>query len=127
MGFLGITLSLGYYGLYPQYFLQWNVFEITITSIPLLIYSFLFFTQNIDIKSTRYFIYFNSGLFIYLLSSTLLFTLGNIGLEDSAIRPIKLIVWKFNSILYIIFQVLIFIEWYKNFRKPISNKIELKK
>ena len=114
--FLVIILSIGYYGLYPKDFLKWNVFEITITSIPILVYSFLFFTQNIEIKSTKYFIYFNSGLFIYLLSSTLLFTLGNIGLEDAKMVSIKRLVWKFNSFLYIVYQVLVFIEWYKNFR-----------
>ena len=115
--FLVVILLIGYYSLYPKDYLKWNVFEITITSVPLLIYSFIFFTQKIEIKTSNYFIYFNSGFFIYLLSSTLLFTLGNIGIGNIEIKPIKLFVWKVNSILYLIYQILVFVEWNKNFRQ----------
>ncbi|WP_299015611.1 hypothetical protein [uncultured Polaribacter sp.] len=112
-----IILLIGYYSFYPKDYFRWNVFEIAITSIPLLIYSFIFFTQKIDFKANNLFIYFNSGFFVYLLSSTLLFTLGNIGLENIEIKPIKIIVWKINSFLYLSYQILVFAEWYKNFRK----------
>ncbi|PWG05702.1 hypothetical protein DIS07_04455 [Polaribacter aquimarinus] len=121
---LVIILLIGYYSLYPKDYFKWNVFEISITSVPLLVYSFLFFTQRIEIKTSRSFIYFNSGFFVYLLSSTLLFTLGNIGLGNLELRPIKLFVWKVNSILYIIYQILVFLEWYKNFRKKESSELK---
>ncbi|WP_299047256.1 hypothetical protein [uncultured Polaribacter sp.] len=117
-----IILVIGYYSLYPEDYYKWNVFEIAITSVPLLVYSFLFFTQKIETKTGNSYIYFISGFFIYLLSSTLLFTLGNIGLGDSTVKPLKQLVWKINSILYLIYQILVFIEWYKNFRKPQSIK-----
>ncbi|WP_435683861.1 hypothetical protein [Polaribacter sp.] len=51
------------------------------------------------------------------MCSTLIFTLGNIGS-----RELKFYVWQFNSILYLIFQIMIFVEWYKNFRKPIRKE-----
>ncbi len=110
--FIVSIILIIYYYLYPKDYLKWNVLEIAITSIPLLIYSFIFFIKNIDNLENKKYIYFNSGLFIYLLSSTLLFTLGNIGT-----RSVKLYIWKFNSILYLVYQILVFVEWYKNIRK----------
>ena len=100
-----------------EYFYKWNVFEILLTSIPLLIYSFVFFIRNID-STNKNFIFFNSGFFLYLICSTLLFSAGNLKSE------IKNALWYFNAILYLAFQVLIFVDWYKNFRK---NKSEILK
>jgi hypothetical protein len=65
----------------------------------------------------KYF-YIISGLFIYLIGSTLLFSTGNIKL----FTPIKKIVWLINSTLFIVFHILVFIEWYTHFRwKPSST------
>lgn len=99
-----------YYSINPEKYFEFNEFEILITSLPLLLYSFLFFLEKIEDHNKK-FIYIVSGFFIYILSSTLLFTIGNI---PSGIKPL---IWKFNAFLYIVFQVLIFIEWYKHFRK----------
>jgi hypothetical protein len=111
-----VLIPLGiYYSLYPANYYKFNAFEIVITSLPLMAYSFLFFIQKME-GSDRKFIYIISGFFLYILCSTLLFTVGNI---ES--RIIKLI-WYSNTVLYIIYQVLIFIEWYKNFREKTSLK-----
>ena len=98
----------------PKAFERWSVFEIAITSIPLIIYSFFFFLKNLNHSTNKKYIYFNSGFFIYTLCSTLIFILGNIGS-----REMKLFVWDVNAFLYVFFQVLIFVEWYRNFRKPL--------
>lgn len=92
---------------------KWNIYEIAITSITLLIYSFFFFIKKIANTKDKKYIYFNSGFFIYTLCSTLFFIIGNINSE------LKIYVWNFNALLYLIFQILIFVEWYKNFRKPL--------
>ncbi|TVZ56587.1 hypothetical protein OD91_1878 [Lutibacter sp. Hel_I_33_5] len=97
-------------------FFKFNLFEIFITSLPIIIYSLLFFFQKIDTVDKKY-LHLNSGLFLYLSCSLLLFSAGN--LKSS----IKNFIWYFNMSLYVIFQILIFIEWYKNFRKP--TKVEL--
>ena len=106
------TLSLLaiYYIKYPEKYFKFNLLEIIITSIPLLIYSFVFFIQVFESKKKK-FIYINSGIFTYIICSTLLFSAGNIK------SSIKNIIWYFNMSLYIVYQVLIFIEWYKHFRK----------
>ncbi len=98
---------------FPENLDRWSVLEIAITSIALLVYSFTFFLKKIENDKDRKYIYFNSGFFVYTLCSTLIFTLGNIGSKE-----LKFYVWQFNSILYIVFQMMIFVEWYKNFRKP---------
>ena len=110
-GLFIVLISLGiYYIIYPSNYYKFNIFEIIITSVPLLVYSFFFFIQKIEDADKKY-IYIVSGFFLYLLCSTLLFTTGNIKAE------IKKIIWHTNAILYMVYQVLIFIEWYKNFRK----------
>lgn len=100
-----------YYSIYPRDYLKFNIFEIIVTSIPLIIYSFLFLLKKIDSIDKKY-MYISSGLFLYISCSTLLFTAGNI--KNSSI---KMIIWNSNIVLYLIYQILIFIEWYKNFRK----------
>ena len=90
-----------------------NLMEVVITSLPIIIYSFVFFSYNINNK-TR-FIYINIGVFVYLLCSTLLFTSGNLMVKLDPL--INQIVWMVNAGLYILFQVLIFIEWRKNYYK----------
>ena len=88
--------------------------EVIITSLPLVMFSVFFFIENME-KSKK-FIYVNSGIFIYLVSSTFLFSLGNF-INDSTTSTRRRIIWDINAIVYAIYQILIFIEWYKHFRK----------
>ncbi|WP_299672143.1 hypothetical protein [uncultured Polaribacter sp.] len=105
-----VLVSLGiYYSFLPETFFKHNIFEVLITSIPLIVYSFIFLIRRLD-SSNKKFIYLNSGLFLYILCSTLIFIAGNLKSD------IKLIIWLFNASLYIVYQLLISLEWYKNFR-----------
>ncbi len=104
---------LFFYVFNPDYIFKFNTIEILICYIPLLIYSFYFLIERID-EVDKKFIYFNASFLIYTFCSTLLFSTGNIQSE------IKSLIWDFNIYLYLIYQIFIFIEWYKNFRKPIS-------
>ena len=109
--FISLISVAVYYYIYPEDYFGYNVSEVFLTSIFLIIYSFLFFLKKIDSPDKK-FIYINSGFFLYITCSTLLFAAGNI--ESS----IKSIVWYSNVSLYLVYQLLIFIEWYKHFRKP---------
>ena len=115
--FITITIPL-YFIIYffsnEKAYREWCELEIAFTSIPLLIYSFYFFIKKVDDNKDKKYIYFNSGFFVYTLCSTLLFISGNIGAGE-----LKKFVWDINQFLYLIFQIMIFIEWYKNFRRPI--------
>ncbi|MDX6745721.1 hypothetical protein SHK09_02855 [Polaribacter sp. PL03] len=113
-----LVLSIQYYT-NPLLYDTFNLIEIVICSIPLVIYAFLYFTENIE-NDKKDFIYLNSGVFIYLLSSTLLFVAGKY--VSSSVSFWNRFIWSLNAILYLVYQIFIFIDWYKNFRKPISNK-----
>jgi hypothetical protein len=101
---LGISYSLN-----PESYEKHNTFEVVITSVPLLVYCFIFFTKRIE-SSNSNFMFFNAGLFLYILCSTLLFVAGNVK------AGIKLYIWAFNVVLYLIYQLCILLEWYKNVR-----------
>ncbi|KGL61987.1 hypothetical protein [Polaribacter sp. Hel1_85] len=113
-----LVLSIQYYR-NPALYDRFNLLEIVICSIPLIFYAFLYFILNID-SGKKDFIYLNSGVFIYLLSSTLLFVAGNY--VSSSVSFWNRFIWSFNAFLYLIYQILIFVDWYKNFRpKKISS------
>ena len=103
-----VYLSI-YYIIYPKNYYIFNISEILLTSIPLAFYCLLFFFEKID-NPDKDFIYTVSGFFIYILCSILLFSVGNISSE------IKMAIWYSNAVLFIIYQTLIFVEWYKHFR-----------
>jgi hypothetical protein len=101
-----------YYLIFPYKYFEFNNFEITITSIPLIIYCFLFIVKKMEEADKTYF-YIVSGMFIYITCSTLLFSTGNI----KVFSPIKKVVWLMNATLFIVYHSLVFIEWYKYLRK----------
>ena len=104
-----LSLGLSYY-LYPELIDKHNMFEVVITSIPLTVYSFIFLVKRID-SNNKKFIYLNSGLFVYITCSTLIFIAGNFKSD------LKIFIWFFNAFLYLVYQLLTSLEWYKNFRK----------
>ena len=101
----------------PELYYSFNLFEILMTTVPIIWYCLFFLVERISSLEKK-FIYFIAGLFIYILCSTLIFSAGNI--TGDTLR----ILWRFNNSLYILFQVLIFVEWYNHFRKTNLNKIE---
>lgn len=98
----------------PSIYFQFSLLEVTVCSIPLVIYSLIYFFQSLDNNNKKY-LYITSGMFAYLLCSTLIFLSGNY------VSPTKTFwyrfIWIMNVSLYAIYQALIFIEWYKHFRK----------
>jgi hypothetical protein len=99
--------------LHPDLLYKFNLLEIISTSLTIVLFSVIQFYNSLS--ETKKFTYVNSGIFIYILSSTLIFCSGNI-MED--LDPsINRSVWFMNVILYLVYQILITIEWYRNFRK----------
>ena len=96
----------------PEVFFKFNLFEINLTSLVLVTFSAIYFTKSL--KKQKQFLYVNSGVFIYLLSSALIFSTGNLMKELD--KSVNKIIWQVNAFLYVFFQILIFIEWYKNYR-----------
>jgi len=99
-------LGIQYY-LDPSLFHTFNLLEIFITSFLILIYS-LFHFYNILTESRQYY-YLNTGIFIYIFGSTVLFMSGDI--LSTIDRSYGQIIYTLNGLLYIVYQIFIFIEW----------------
>lgn len=97
----------------PSLYYKFNLLEIVLTSLCLVSFSVIHFYNSL-IEKTR-FVYVNSGIFMYLISSTLIFCSGNF--INASYAGLNKLLWLFNSILFIIYQILIFMEWYKNYKK----------
>ena len=106
-----ILLSIQYVN-NPLLYDKFNLLEIVLTSLGILSFSVLHFYNTLTEKSN--YIYINSGIFIYLIGSTLIFCSGNF-INDSSFS-FRNILWILNSLLYLVYQIFIFIEWYKNYR-----------
>ena len=88
-------------------FWEFNLFEIAATSLLLLMYAFIHFYNTLG-KKKSYF-YLTTGMVLYVLCSSLIFLFGNyelVFIEDPYID-----IWIFNTLFYIVYQVLIFTEW----------------
>ena len=97
----------------PNLFFEFNLFEIFITSLPIIIYS-TFYLYNL-LNEKKDFYYINLGILIYLFGSTVLFLVGNLVVKlDNSLNDIP---WILNSALYIIYQLFILVELKNNFSK----------
>jgi len=105
-----ILIALGFqYTLNPSLYYKFNLFEIFITSVPIIIYSFMHLYNSLSRKGEYMFI--NTGVLIYITVSTLIFILGDFlsGLDNG----IFVHIWVINKFLYILYLILILIEWKK--------------
>jgi len=100
-------------------FFKYNAIGISITQGILIIYSILYLYICLQGEST--FLIINVGLFLYLVSSTLIFASGNLVFNLSISDSMNFILINTNRILYFLFQILIFIEWRKNYYKKIPR------
>ena len=110
------AIILSQYLIDVKLFNSFNLLEVLLTSVPILILSLLYYFKSLTEKII--FPYVNTGVFIYLLGSTLIFASASVTTGLS--RDLNKYLWRINSILYLIFQFLIFYEWYKNIR---HNKV----
>lgn len=109
--FLGLTALGIQYAVDVSLFLKFNLFEIFITSFLLILYATFHFYNMLNEKKEFY--YINMGILIYLFGSTILFLVGNLTIVLSP--KMNKITWILNSILYIVYQVFILVEWKKSF------------
>ncbi|RBW59183.1 hypothetical protein DS884_05395 [Tenacibaculum sp. E3R01] len=108
LNYVIVTLILlGMYIYNNELFWQFNLFEIAMTSVLLIIYALIHLSNTMGTKK-KYF-YLSVGMILYLLCSSLIFLFGNyelVFIEDPYID-----IWIFNTLFYIVYQVFIFVEW----------------
>ncbi|MBK0370370.1 hypothetical protein [Flavobacterium agrisoli] len=109
IGVIVLFLLVIQYANDPELYWRFNLVEVGLTSIPLILYALIFLIQNLQ-KSTHTYFYFCNGLIVYLTSSACIFLTGN---SDSVLftEPFVLDFWFFNSLFYILYQFLIYKEW----------------
>ena len=101
------SVIIGMYIYNIDSFWGFNLFEIAATSALLIIYSLVHLNNTLG--TTKKYFYLTIGLILYLLCSSLIFLFGNyelVFIEDPYID-----IWIFNTLFYIVYQVLIFTEW----------------
>lgn len=108
---LGIQLVIDSSG-----FLKINLFETVLSSLLLVVYALIHF-YNMLTDSKKYY-YVSFGFVMYLLSSTVLFLVGNLSSELS--NDVKFLTWMLNAFLVLILQFFILYEWIKSFSSPAS-------
>lgn len=111
----GVLLLLAYqYFTDPSLYFKYNPIGSSVTQLIIVFYSLLYFYKSLTGKGE--FLIVNVGLFIYLLSSLLIFAFGNLAINDSFSDYIFKLLFSLNSALYFILQVLIVLEWFRNYR-----------
>jgi len=116
-----VVLFLGYqYISDPGLFLKYNPIDIALTQGLIAIYALLYFYISLNRKKAKFLI-INVGVFVYLVGSTLIFASGNLVFNMELISKDNLILLLIlNCIFYIVYQLMVFIDWYKNFRIPLK-------
>lgn len=110
--FISINLYLSFED--PELYWKFNLFEIVAISLVTLVYTLIHLYNNLG-EEKNYF-YFTIGVSMYMLSTSIIFLLGNV--ELVFIKDPYIDIWVFNSIFFIVYQFLIFKEWrYLNLRK----------
>lgn len=97
-------------------FLKFNLFEITLTSLLIVVFALIHF-YNMLTESKKFY-YVSIGLVFYLLASTVLFLIGN--LSSGLSTEVKYLTWMLNAFLILIYQLFILYEWIKSFSKRTS-------
>jgi len=118
--FAVMALLVFQYFEHPELFFKYNALGMSLTQMILVFYSILYFYKSLSGKGE--FVIVNIGIFFYLLSSTLIFASGNLVLNLDISEATQFTLINVNRILILVFQILIFIEWYRNYRiKSIVN------
>lgn len=92
------------YSLDWDLFFKFNLFEIFITSLPLIIYA-TFHLYNL-LNEKKEFYYINIGLLIYLFGSTVVFLTANLLLSLQTYDSFD-IIYSLNVYLYVVYQLFI--------------------
>lgn len=112
IGLLFTLLILGIqFYIYPELFFKFNLFEITITSLMIVVFALLHFYNMLTENRTYY--YVTIAVILFMLGSTILYLVGNLTLTLS--ENVKYLSWKLNAFLFIIYHLLILYEWMKSF------------
>lgn len=107
----GIVLIVGQYIWNPTLLLQFNMFEVFLTSLLTIIVAILALYNMLTEKKQFYFV--TIGVVFYLFSSTVIFLVGNLTIKLG--NHYKLMPWLLNAVFIIVYQLFILYEWKVSF------------
>jgi hypothetical protein len=92
----------------PNLYYHFNLLEIGLTTLPLVLYGGIFLLKNL--KNLHPYFYFTLGLIFYLISSSAIFLSGN---TEYVIfeKPLFVDIWVFDYLFYLLYMFLVFREW----------------
>lgn len=98
----------------PGLYYVFNSVGFFVTSVLLIIYAVLYLYEMLSHRLPFY--YVTIGIFVYLISSALIFAsaASMVTFNDD----ISMAIWLINAALFIVYQILIFLEWKKQFSIP---------
>lgn len=109
------------YILDPSLYIRYNIVAAIFSHLILVFYSILYLYHSLSQKKTD-FVFINSTILIYMLSSSLIFASGNLVLDINISLSISETLVDINRFLYLGFQIIIIIEWWKNYSSLDSSK-----
>lgn len=118
---ISVTTTAGLvvqYSLYPNNYFTFNSLGLLITSVILIVYAVLYLYELLTKKLPFHFVVI--GLFIYLISSALIFASATslVSINDE----LYVYIWNTNAILFIIYQLLVLWEWKQRFLPRIIHR-----
>ncbi|RZS90757.1 hypothetical protein [Aquimarina brevivitae] len=116
IGGLVVFLLMLQYSNNPELLTKYNVIGLSSTQAILTIYCIAYLFTTVNQKDPDLLVV-NIGLLLYLVSSTLIFASGNLVFNLNIPKESYLLLLKLNAVLYLIFQILILIEWRKIYYK----------
>tara|TARA_B110001454_G_C12397804_1_gene299573 strand:+ start:148 stop:480 length:333 start_codon:yes stop_codon:yes gene_type:complete len=108
--------------MYPELYHIFNVYEIFICILPIVMYALSHLFQTLGNPDKKY-IYITSGVLLYFLPHALIFSSGN--LMPNLPESVNEIIWLVNDSLYIVFLLLIFVELYTHAKKHKTKEVEV--
>ena len=107
------------FAIYPELLFKYDNVETFSTAMLLIVYATLHLYNMLNRE--KKFFYVTVGLLIYIVGSTTIVLTGNILIALNDMKLYKNI-WLFNVLFYLIYQLFVIFEWYKNYRqKPIIS------
>ena len=116
------TVLLLYYFVNPSIINEYHTYGVTTTQTVIVVYALAYYYKSLTGKA--YMLLINSGVLIYLMVSVLFFASNNLLIELEVSKETQKYIGLFNEVSYLVFLILIFIEWYRNFRVKTKTILE---
>lgn len=111
LGIVFIALVIQY-AVQPEIYSYYNKFGMFFTQMLLVFFAILYLYRSIGERSE--FLLINIGIILYFTTTSLIFYTGNLVFSPGIDQDLVLLIFNINSILYLVFQILIFVEWWRN-------------